>query len=602
MLLCAPAVEAQAPAPPPVSLSALVDQTVALFPEAHGDVVEVQGRRLTVSAGRRVGVRPGLIFEVYREGREIRHPKTGQLLGRTEQSLGRAVVTQAAEGYSIATLEGEGVQPGDRIRTAPQTKLMLVSIGEPGIRANLIEAASGEVYEGLHRTGRFLLTVGDQVAVWLQEQHIDPDDFLRGKGVPDAARRFHADQLLVLRYRLVNRRPFVDSRLFSAGRPDPALTTAFFVPPSVKPVEPGRFSSSDRRQAAQAPTRKQSLLSRLLVGDLGPAAYSTGEGSIPLKEVARLGFSVVSMDVSVAPSDKVPRVVLTDGERIYMYRLVGHTLEGEWTYYAHRLGRVFSVQLADLDRDGVFEVVANRYDVRAGMSSVVLGLRGGKPTPLVDYVNDILLAVDEEGAGVKHTLWAQRYSEDTFFDTGFAAEMVLRDGRLTKERSVSAPAGFRATGATFSNLMGKDTRSLVYIDEQERLRIATGSDEVWRSSSIVGGGTTKLEIYRTLERGGKSYYHATEPMPLSVDLDGDGIEEVVVPQNQTESGVLMVVFRGPAGVRLQAVNSGFEGVIAALGAVPSEDAAAPTLIAAIIRYKNFLKASGETQIIMTLPE
>lgn len=604
--LCALPAGAQGPAPaagpPPVSLSALVDQTVALFPEIEGDVVEVQGKSLTLSPGRRAGTRPGLVLEVFREGREIRHPRTGQVLGRAEQPLGRAVVTQVAEGYSLATMDGSGVQPGDRVRASGKVRLTLVALGGPGVRSNLIEAATGEVYEGLNRTGRFQVTLGEQVGAWLQEQKIDPEEFLRGRGVADVSQRLRADHMLVLQYKPVNRRPFIDARLFSAGRADPALTTAFFVPPSVKPAEPGRFSGGDRQQAQQAPRSRQSLLSRLLIGDVGGGAYSTAESSIPLKEVARLGFPVIAMDVSVAPADRVPRIVLTDGERVYLYRLVNHAFEPEWTYYAHTFGRVFSVQLVDLDGDGAFEVAANRFHTRTGMSSFVLGTRGSKPAPLVDQVNAILLAVDDTGAGVKRTLWAQRYRPESFYATGSAEQLVLRNGSLATERAVVVPSTFRATGAAFSNLMGKEARVLVYIDEQQRLRITSGSEELWRSSSVVGSGVPKLEVVRDTERGGRSFFYPVEPVPLSADLDGDGIEEVVVPQNQQESGVLAVAFKGPTGVRFQLVASGFEGVITGLGAIPSEDASAPSLIASVVRYRNILGTGGETKIILTMPE
>jgi len=64
-----------------------------------------------------------------------------------------------------------------------------------------------------------------------------------------------------------------------------------------------------------------------------------------------------------------------------------------------------------------------------------------------------------------------------------------------------------------------------------------------------------------------------------------------------------VVFKGPAGFRLQSINSGFEGGITCLGAYRTEDAAQPTIIASVVRYANtLLKAGGETQIIMTVPQ
>ena len=63
---------------------------------------------------------------------------------------------------------------------------------------------------------------------------------------------------------------------------------------------------------ARAP---QSFLSRLLTGELDAGAYSSGEGAIPLKEIAKFPFVVLSLDVAVAPADKIPRMVITDGNK-----------------------------------------------------------------------------------------------------------------------------------------------------------------------------------------------------------------------------------------------------------------------------------------------
>jgi len=87
-----------------------------------------------------------------------------------------------------------------------------------------------------------------------------------------------------------------------------------------------------------------------------------------------------------------------------------------------------------------------------------------------------------------------------------------------------------------------------------------------------------------------------------VDLDGDGIDELVVPQNIVKEGLLAITFKGPAGYRLQTIETGFEGGITCLGAFKTEDAVQPTLVATVVRFNNFLNISGETQIIMTLPQ
>jgi hypothetical protein len=76
----------------------------------------------------------------------------------------------------------------------------------------------------------------------------------------------------------------------------------------------------------------------------------------------------------------------------------------------------------------------------------------------------------------------------------------------------------------------------------------------------------------------------------------------VVPQNLVKEGLLAIVFKGPAGYRLQSIDTRFEGGITALGAFKTDDAIQPTLVATVVRFNNFLNMSGETQIIMTMPQ
>jgi hypothetical protein len=236
------------------------------------------------------------------------------------------------------------------------------------------------------------------------------------------------------------------------------------------------------------------------------------------------------------------------------------------------------------------------------LSSFILGTRDGKPVTVFKNGNDFLWAVDANGDGVKKTLWAQGFSPETFFRTGTANRVLLKGDKLVREGSVRVPSTFRATGATLTNISGKGSRALAYVDNYQRLRISLDTEETWRSSSPVGGGAhLKLELLKpsTSSRTSRSEFFYFEPVPLAVDLDGDGIEEIIVPQNQLE-GHIAIVFRGPAGYRFQSINSGFEGVITAIGAIPGDNP--PTLIAAVVRFTTFLKGSGETQLIMTTGE
>jgi hypothetical protein len=603
--LAQPQSQAPAPAIPPVAapLTALVDDLVDLFPKVQGEVVEVRDLTLTFDVGKKDGVRPGLEMELFREGREIKHPKTGAVLGRAEQALGRVRITEVQEAFSLARLgQDRDVKPGDRFRvsTGKISLVLLPLLG--GVRENLVEAAVQELVERLGASGRFRVTLGDPINVFLGQEGIKAEEFLQGKAVPQVAQRFQADNLLAIHFKRVQNKPYMEVRFFSGSQPDPAINTAFFVPSSIKPATPASRFSAGGGPANPPQARARSLLARLLGGDLEAGSYSSAEQSFPLRLAARFNFPVLALDIAVAPRDKIPRLAVSDGAQIHMYRIVDQKFEPEWTKSVRSLGRVFSIQLADLDGDGLLEVIGNRYATKIGLSSFILTTRDGKPQFLAEDISEFLFAVDLTGDGVKRALWTQRYNPEGFFTPGQAEQVIVKNGKLVVEKPVRVPHSFRPMGAAFSNIAGKDTRSLAFIDSFNRLQVATEGEELWRSSTSVGGGYMEIEQEYGAGRNSRSSFYKIEPTPLAVDLDGDGVDELIVPQNLVKEGLLAVVFKGPAGFRLQSVNTGFEGGITALGAFKTEDSPQPTIIIAVVRFTNVFRTSGETQIIMTIPQ
>ena len=611
VLAAAPGAGAQSAAPPAreapsasSSLRVIAEQVARLFPVVQTDVIEVSGERVTLAAGRQQGVVPGIELIAYREGRELYHPTTKQLLGRTEETVGRVVVTEVADRYSIATLApgAKGApRPGDKARVAAgRVKLAIVPLAS-GVRARLVEAATYDLVLELERTGRFQVVFGEQVSVWLAEQKIPAAEFVRGRGVREAQDRLKLSHMLAVHYTMAQGKAFMDLRVFSSVLEQPLLQQALFVPPSVRPAPTQQFSTGPGGEGA--PVQRRSLLARLLSGNFEPNTYSAGASAIPLRSLAVFPFSVLSMDVAIG-KDTVPRIVLTDGQRVFQYRLVGEKLEPEWTYSKLMVGSILGVQFADLDGDGVLDVVVNRQDAKLGMLSYILTTRAGRPAVLAEDLPLILLALDERGAGVAHEVWGQPMNAYTFFSRGAVTRYVLKDSDLVAAGQARPHDFFRLTGATFASLAPKDKaqRVLAFIDEQSRLVVAENGQEIWRSSAAVGRGLAQARLEIQQSRTAVDKFFRMEPIPLAVDLDGDGVQEIVVPVNDEEAGRLVVIFRGPTGLRTQVVASGSEGVVTGMGAVPGSDGGFPSLVMAVVKRSGLLGTSGDTQLIMTVPE
>src|SRR5437867_11900595 len=237
------------------TLGVLDDQVQALFPKGDGEVIDVQNCTVTLALGSRDGLVAGVELALYRQGRELRHPKSGEVLGRTEQQMGRLAVQQVFEAYSTGTVSpGSEVQPGDRARiSAGKVKLSVVPLVEPGVKEALADAAVHEIIDGLNRTGRLQIGLGDAIGVWINQQGNKRDDVLAGKGLDAVAERFKVDNLLIVAFSRVQAKPYMDIRLFSFPGASARLNTALFVPASIKPAVKGDYSGSGQQNDSPTP-------------------------------------------------------------------------------------------------------------------------------------------------------------------------------------------------------------------------------------------------------------------------------------------------------------------------------------------------------------
>ena len=167
-------------------------QLAQRFPHLQGEVVEVQGEELYLSLGARDQVFEGMQLNVFREGKELTSPSTGEVLGRLEEDLGTVTVTQVAETYAVAArTDAAGsatVQAGDKVRiTAGRLSLVLLPVtGQTG-RAMPLAALTDAVQRGLDATGRFYVVPRARLTMWLLERDLSPGDVLAPEVMSEAA-------------------------------------------------------------------------------------------------------------------------------------------------------------------------------------------------------------------------------------------------------------------------------------------------------------------------------------------------------------------------------------------------------------------------------
>lgn len=95
----------------------IVDKINELNP-LSGTVVEISGGTVYIDLGSDSGVRQGEEYTIYREGKVIYHPITGDILGVEEEFVGTMKITDVKSNYAVGKLKkNEGaVKKGDKVK------------------------------------------------------------------------------------------------------------------------------------------------------------------------------------------------------------------------------------------------------------------------------------------------------------------------------------------------------------------------------------------------------------------------------------------------------------------------------------------------------
>lgn len=86
----------------------------------EGYVIQVDGKRVYIDLGREQGVQVGQKYTIFKEGRIIKHPVTGKILGVEKSDLGTIRITSVEHEMAIGEAEDgtltSMLKPGDKVR------------------------------------------------------------------------------------------------------------------------------------------------------------------------------------------------------------------------------------------------------------------------------------------------------------------------------------------------------------------------------------------------------------------------------------------------------------------------------------------------------
>ncbi len=99
----------------------LANKITGNLPLLQGFVIQTPGNgQVMLDIGRTAGLRKGMKCIVYKEGKEIKHPVTGEVLGKETSILATIIIDEVYDKYALARVSGQtrgSISVGDRFIT-----------------------------------------------------------------------------------------------------------------------------------------------------------------------------------------------------------------------------------------------------------------------------------------------------------------------------------------------------------------------------------------------------------------------------------------------------------------------------------------------------
>jgi TolB-like protein len=323
-------------------------------------------------------------------------------------------------------------------------------------------------------------------------------------------------------------------------RPVPALAAAPVQPtPSPTPVPTAETPPA----TYQTPHPEKAFMGA--VSGTGSQVMQQGRfGSVQdFTKSQNFNFGIQGMDVGDVDGDGVDDIVLADQSAVLVYHRNGNNFSGFGNVTLAKSNKIHCISLADLNNNGRDEIYIST-DTHTAPKSFGVEWQGADFAFLIKNAPWYIKAVNLPGQGM--ILAGQRAGYNRPLEPGVyqltGAQGGPPQGKLNKGERLPLPKEVNVFSFAMADIDGDGGAEIIFIDERDHLNVLRpGGKSMWRSSGLFGGTTRDIGKDMPVQDPEKNI-NALEPekygkifVPsriISVDLNEDGLQDVVVNRNQ----------------------------------------------------------------------
>ncbi len=502
------------------SIEEIAHNISSYFPKVQGDVKAVQGDHLTIGLGVKNGLLPGVTLKLWRDGKEIHHPVTGQVLGFTEDEVGTAEVTDLADTTCTAVLQEKLKDPkvGDKARITPKK----INLAILPVRADHPEIIQG-LQDRLNDTGRFSILDNEKVTAFLKDKTQRDSSLIK-----EMSKAYNLDVIVALGvYPSEGKKLLVTARLFYADEARPLDTVVAELDPK---------SKND------------------VFGDIKPFfAPSKVESDFP-----ELPFSARFMAAADLEGNGTLQYVFSDGVKLHVYKKGPTGWREEWaaaissddrdiqhidrditdvsgsTKRDSRDIQHINLDVADINGNGKPEIFVTAM-VKGKILTYVLEFRDGAYQHIAE-IPGFVRVINYPGRGA--LLLGQDYDPRKFF-SGEPKLYSWVDGKYVAGPVFPLPPGVKLYGFVIASV-GETDPLTIALDDKDHILVYSKDTKIWKSEEAypaVGLSVNKpvvssgAVISQSVAEAEKSQKVRITGRIAVLDMNGDGRDEIILPKN-----------------------------------------------------------------------
>jgi TolB-like protein len=254
------------------------------------------------------------------------------------------------------------------------------------------------------------------------------------------------------------------------------------------------------------------------------------------------------MDIGDVNGDGLNEVVAIDKHNIYIYQKTGNELKQLEKISGKSYDNYISVDVADINRNGVKEIIVTSLNDTL-LDSFVLEFKDGKYVKIASDIHWFLRVIDTP-SGIP-LLLGQDYGFDKPFNTPIY-EMIWRDGKYVPDQKMKIPLGLSIYGLIIDDLGISGGEKIFALDDLDYLYILDKTNKslgqlssfgfasdklIWRSDDVYGGSNNYIEnIDKRNANDDKEKSAYVNLRILTYDTNKDGKKEIIIVKNLSSVG------------------------------------------------------------------